>query len=65
MIKKTCDYILVEDDMNTWECSNCREWWTLNDGTPKENRMNYCPHCGYEIINNVIETLDDILKQMD
>lgn len=60
MSQKTCDYILVEDDMNTWECSNCRGWWILNDGTPKENRMNYCPYCGYKIIDNLIETLDDI-----
>lgn len=60
-----CIYTLVEPDWNAWECSNCKDLWTLTDGTPEDNHMNYCPHCGYEIINNVIETLDDILKQMD
>ncbi len=38
-------YTLVDDDSNTWECSECREWWTFNSGDPKENYMNYCPKC--------------------
>lgn len=27
-------------------CSACGEPWTLNDGTPAENNMHYCPNCG-------------------
>ena len=38
-------YTLVDDDSNTWECSECRELWTFNSGDPKENYMNYCPKC--------------------
>ena len=27
-------------------CSECGEPWVLNDGTPEENNMRYCPACG-------------------
>ncbi len=27
-------------------CSACDEPWMLNDGTPAENNMHYCPNCG-------------------
>lgn len=33
-------------DDNTWICSECEEPWVLIDGTPADNGMNYCPHCG-------------------
>ncbi len=29
-----------------YDCSVCGESWVLIEGTPKENGMNYCPHCG-------------------
>ena len=35
-----------EYDDDTYECSRCGEPWTLIEGTPKENNMNYCPNCG-------------------
>lgn len=35
-----------EYDDSTYECSSCGEPWTLIDGNPKENGMNYCPNCG-------------------
>jgi len=28
-----------------YQCSECGQEWCLNDGTPEENGMNYCPHC--------------------
>ena len=31
---------------NSYRCTSCGEIWTLNDGTPEENNMNYCPKCG-------------------
>lgn len=34
------------DYEDTYECSVCGEMWTLNDGTPKENNMDYCMRCG-------------------
>ena len=32
--------------INTYECSNCGRWFTLDYGTPKENNYSYCPNCG-------------------
>ena len=31
---------------NTYGCSNCGEWFTLDYGTPEDNNYNYCPKCG-------------------
>lgn len=60
----TCTYTLY-DDCNTWECSNCRDWWTFLSGTPENNYMKYCPMCGAKIIENKIETLDEVIERMD
>ncbi len=32
-----------------WECQNCKIYWQLNDGTPQENGVKFCPGCGQEI----------------
>lgn len=29
-----------------YDCSVCGESWTTIEGTPWDNGMNYCPHCG-------------------
>ena len=29
-----------------YECSVCKEAFTLIDGTPSDNLYNYCPNCG-------------------
>lgn len=36
----------IESDHGSYICSVCGEDWVLNDGTPLENNMRYCPHCG-------------------
>lgn len=45
---KTGHWIEKEDyNLDTYyDCSVCGESWTMIDGTPWENGMNYCPHCG-------------------
>ena len=35
-----------DPDDNYFTCSVCGDLWILNDGTPEDNLMNYCPHCG-------------------
>ena len=32
-----------------YQCSECGQEWCLNDGTPAENNMNYCPTCGADM----------------
>ena len=34
------------DEDYAYVCSACGEVWTLIDGTPEDNNMNYCPNCG-------------------
>ena len=29
-----------------YECSNCKEAFTLLEGTPSDNLYRYCPNCG-------------------
>lgn len=36
-------------DDNSYRCTACGEIWALNDGTPEENNMNYCPNCGADM----------------
>ena len=45
---KTGHWIEKEDyNLDTYyDCSVCGESWTMIDGTPWENGMYYCPHCG-------------------
>ena len=33
-----------------YDCSSCGESWTTIDGTPWENGMNFCPHCGAKMV---------------
>jgi hypothetical protein len=61
----TSTYTLIDEDINTWECSECKEWWTLIEGTPKDNYMNYCPKCGSKIDDIKIETLDELIDDID
>ncbi len=35
------------DEANTWECPYCHLVWDLDEGTPEENDMNFCPKCGH------------------
>ena len=36
-------------DYEVWE-STCGNAFVLNEGTPEENEMNYCPYCGGKLI---------------
>lgn len=43
------------DGSNTWECSNCKEVFYFDEGSPMENNFNFCPHCGEEIALELYE----------
>lgn len=48
---KTGHWILIDKEKNKWRCTHCIElgkndWWKLNEGTPQDNHMDFCPHCG-------------------
>ena len=56
MSDQTCEWGFDEDDPElggAW-ATGCGRLFELNDGTPKDNGMLYCYHCGKklkEIIN--------------
>ena len=49
--RKTGKWIEQDDgwDGTYYECSCCREPFTLIDGTPTDNLYNYCPNCGAKL----------------
>ena len=34
------------DDYDAWRCSECEEYFCLDEGTPQDNEYYYCPCCG-------------------
>ena len=51
LVRKKGDWIEKDDGWGGvyYDCSVCGESWTLIDGTPWENGMKFCPHCGAEM----------------
>lgn len=49
--RKTGKWIEHDDgwDGVYYECSCCKEAFTLIDGTPSDNLYNYCPNCGSDM----------------
>ena len=41
-----------EGEVLYYECSNCKEAFSLLEGTPEENKYNYCPNCGARMGND-------------
>lgn len=35
-----------------YRCSACGEEWYLEDGTPQQNNMNFCPMCGARMMKD-------------
>lgn len=42
-------------DELTWTCSRCGEVWTLIDGTPDDNNMDFCPACGLPMTDKAVQ----------
>lgn len=40
----------IAESCDGWECSGCGETWSLWDGTPSENHINYCSGCGRRVV---------------
>lgn len=42
--KMTCKWE-YDPDLDAWE-TECDHMFILNDGTPRDNEMSFCPYCG-------------------
>lgn len=61
---KECKFIRQNDyDCIVYECSNCKEEWCYEDGTPADNSYNYCPKCGAKI-TEVIELEEEQMEEI-
>ena len=45
---KSC-YWALDSDGFAWETS-CGGLFVINDGTPRENDMEFCPYCGKRLV---------------
>lgn len=41
-----------------YDCSACGESWITIEGTPWDNDMNYCPHCGAKMEGSDSDAVD-------
>lgn len=49
---KRCRWVNDDPDgWNTWE-TECEATFQLNDGTPQDNGMKFCPYCGGELVTD-------------
>lgn len=46
---RECAFCEIDEESDTWSCSNCSYLWTFSYDGPEENEMNYCPKCGAKI----------------
>ena len=44
-----CEWTLIDD--GTYE-TDCKEMFSISEGTPAENKMDYCCYCGKELYVN-------------
>lgn len=44
-----CQWECVDEDMNCWRCTHCKNEWVLEAGNPSDNEMNFCSYCGAEV----------------
>lgn len=47
---------------DSYECSECGVVWDLDDGTPKDNEMYYCPKCGAKMDDFIENTEMEIVR---
>ena len=50
-------------DELTWTCSRCGEVWTLIDGTPDDNNMDFCPACGSPMTDEAVDMMLERWKE--
>ncbi len=57
-----CEWRLGRWEYEPW-VGTCGIEWSLHDGTPKDNDMNFCPKCGKPLVE--IKREDGIWVEVD
>lgn len=59
MPENTCIFTCVKDQhdegSSTWECSNCKDVFFFEEGTPEDNHWSFCPAYGAAILDEITE----------
>ena len=65
--KKECIFREDGTEECLWYCSNCNKEWLFYEGTPADNELKYCPHCGAKVIKyeNHIEGEIEVANKME
>ena len=49
ILPTVCEWSLDDDDWSLWE-GTCGAAWTLEEGSPDDNNMRFCPECGRPLV---------------
>lgn len=65
--QKECTFREYGAEEGLWYCSNCHDEWLFYEGTPEENNLKYCPHCGAKVTKyeNYIEGEIEAANKME
>lgn len=65
--QKECTFREYGAEEGLWYCSNCHDEWLFYEGTPEENNLKYCPHCGAKVTKyeNYIEGEIEVANKME
>ena len=66
-LQKECIFREDGAEEGLWHCSNCHDEWLFYEGTPEDNELKYCPHCGAKVIKyeSYIEGQIEIANKME
>ena len=58
-----CEWTLIDAEFNAYDTS-CGNPWYLEEGTPEDNKMIYCPACGRKIkvVKEKKLRLEDVMR---
>lgn len=51
LVDPTCHDVGDPYDGCCFECSRCGEMWEMICGSPSDNGLNFCPHCGAMVVS--------------
>jgi hypothetical protein len=47
--RKRCRWVVADDEWSHW-VGTCGVAWSLDEGTPVDHGMRFCPRCGGELV---------------
>lgn len=51
--------VWTKDEWDIWWTTECNGFFELNDGTPEDNDMRFCPFCGKSLVSKLCKEVDE------